>query len=658
MISISPGPSTTVNTDATGMATWAVILNQSPGAVSVSASFAETATQLGATAGPQAKTVTGDPSIGPGPFATSLYTGPSFFWTTSPTSSTATLTLNATVKDTGVCPGDIRTAKVSFYVSQNSGTSFSPISNAQNLPVGLVNVSDTTTGTASTTSQYNLGSDKFASLVIRVVVGGNYVYNEADYDVPVVVAVPGQPNTLTAAGKLGNDQYSLASVLGAKYFASGYLGAGNGTTDGISSGAKFDDAVEFGGFVQCNNSKCTNPQGQINLKITTYNKPDGTFDSTLHRYFVKSNAISGWGTNITNAGFFSAKTNVYETTGDTRAGIDGGGMMQMVFAKPGGQYTYTSTTGNKKVTLTCPTSATTGCASIIVYRSNGLGGGVWYSSAWGPVAAGDLPQTIMKAMLPGGMISFSTGAVLGAPVLGEPTSSGNPQLDGTSAAPTTAAPTASTNAADAGSSFVGAFVRGTDASAPRAAADGMPLNTALLSERRLFVGQAESKNRGDDSDFAADGTLGKNWIGSRFDNSVESITSGTTTDGRVTVTVRSCNKRDGTVDKRCVAGKPSTHHVYVFETDMISNTTFVADIATLDSKAVVYELLANGEKRILEKDVAMQIVFVPENQMIPLIMGAPGGSSCTEKLGCAAIAARKADGSLWYSGGWRFSLAR
>ena len=39
--------------------------------------------------------------------------------------------------------------------------------------------------------------------------------------------------------------------------------------------------------------------------------------------------------------------------------------------------------------------------------SNTLGGGVWFTSAWGPIMAGDLPQTILKAMLPGGTISFT-----------------------------------------------------------------------------------------------------------------------------------------------------------------------------------------------------------------------------------------------------------
>jgi hypothetical protein len=68
-------------------------------------------------------------------------------------------------------------------------------------------------------------------------------------------------------------------------------------------------------------------------------------------------------------------------------------------------------------------------------------------------------------------------------------------------------------------------------------------------------------------------------------------------------------------------------------------------------------MLASGERRMLEKDVALQIVFVAENQMIPLLVGAAGGSACDDKAGCVAIAVRKSDGSLWYSGGWRLSFS-
>jgi len=202
------------------------------------------------------------------------------------------------------------------------------------------------------------------------------------------------------------------------------------------------------------------------------------------------------------------------------------------------------------------------------------------------------------------------------------------------------------------STFVGAAFIGGNGSLKENAPSASATTADVVPTRRFFKGRAEAINDKTETVFVGDGAVGKNWIVSSFDNSLEWVTSGTAADGRVTVTVRSCNKPDGSVDTRCVAAKPSTHHVYVFETRDFSQSSVVADIATLDSTGVLYELVANGEKRILANDVAMQIIFVPDNQMIPLTIGAAGGFACTEKLGCAAVAVRRADGTLWYSGGW------
>jgi hypothetical protein len=181
--------------------------------------------------------------------------------------------------------------------------------------------------------------------------------------------------------------------------ASGFLGAGGGTS--TSGGGVAADDVDFGGSVIYSKSG-TNPQGQLTLMIHSYNKPDGTTDGRPHNYFVKSNSIAnlaftGLSTSPGKTATFSAKTNVYDIT-DTKVGLDGGGTMQFTFTQPGGQYNVTS--GGSTKTLTCPTSAQNGCASVIVYKSTG---GVWFSSAWGPITTGDAPQTVEKLMLNGGM---------------------------------------------------------------------------------------------------------------------------------------------------------------------------------------------------------------------------------------------------------------
>jgi hypothetical protein len=394
----------TATTDNNGVATFTATLDQNPGVVTekveLDAAWADT-NRIAPSAVSRNFTVKANPNVGPGTNASTLYTGSRFFWTTSTTSSTATLTLTATVKDTSpVCPGDIRKAKVSFEISSN-GSTYTPVSSGQNLPVGLVDPSDIKTGTASVIAQHNLGTSKSAQLWVRVKVNGGYIYSGDEFNVPVTVAVPGQLNTMLAGGTLTNDGVSLASGsplnIGNVFFANGSLGVG----DGLNSDGLLTGSVDFGGQVAYTRT-LTNPQGQLTLQIYSRNKPNGEPDTKMHTYEVKSNAIADL-VLVGNIGgktaSFSSKTNVYEVTGNTKVGLDGGGTMQFRFTQPGGSYQVSSGTGNSNVTLTCP-STSNGCASVIVYKSNTLGGGVWFSSAWGPVTTGGTPQTVGKTLKP------------------------------------------------------------------------------------------------------------------------------------------------------------------------------------------------------------------------------------------------------------------
>jgi hypothetical protein len=390
--------STTATTDSNGVATFTLDLNQTPGSVteSVGLTAAWADPNRVAPTAPVSRpfTVIADPNVGPGVGADTLYTGSRFFWTTSATSSTATLTLTATIKDKFPCGAtDITKAKVSFWISSNGGTSWSPVSSGQNLPVGLVDPSDKSTGTASIISQYDLAKALSNTLWVKVTVGGEYIYGGDEFDVPVTVALPGQLNTLLAGGSLMNDGASLAGISG--FPASGYFGAG----DGVTSGAIAADSVDFSGQVTYNKG-LTNPQGQLTLFIRSWNKLDGTQDGNQHTYWVKSNSIADLaavGSPGAKTASFSSKTNVYEIVGGSKNGLDGGGVMQFMFTQPGG--TYQVSTGTGTAYLTCPSllvnglETKPGCASVIVYKSTG---GVWFSSAWGPVSG--LPQTVEKAM--------------------------------------------------------------------------------------------------------------------------------------------------------------------------------------------------------------------------------------------------------------------
>ncbi len=390
---------TNATTNMNGVATFTMVLDQAPSPPTVTESVGLSGpwtdpNRVAPKTVSRQFTIFGNPDVGPGATAVTLYTGSRFFWTTSPTSSTATLTLSATIKDTlDLCPGDIRKAKASFFIGTSINGPWNAVSNGQNLPVGLVDPADTRTGTASVITQYNLGKDKSVSLWVKVTVGGEYIMTGDEFNVPVTVAIPGQVNTMIAGGTLMNDGITNIAGIGNGFFASGYLGVGNG----VNSGGLLAGSVDFGGQVTYNKS-LTNPQGQLQVMIHSYNKPDGTNDyPNIHSYYVKSNSIS----EITLKGqtaSFGSKTNVYEIVGTTKNGLDGGGVMQFASTPAGGQITLTSSTGGngQPKTFYCPLSAAEGCMSVIVYKS---AGGVWFSSGWGTV--GTVPQTVPKTAKPG-----------------------------------------------------------------------------------------------------------------------------------------------------------------------------------------------------------------------------------------------------------------
>ncbi len=370
-------------TNGSGVASGAIVINQPTGSVLAKADYAGSANGIHLPKMvSQSVTIGGSPHVGPGQDADSLYTGSSFYWTTSSTSSTATLTLSATVRDTfEFCPGDITKAKVSFLISTNGGSSFTPVSNAQNLPVGLVNPGDTTVGTASAISQYNIGSSQSMTLTVRVLVGGQYTMSSSTYDELITIGKPGTANSMMGGGVLKND--------GIPFFANGYFGLNSVKSN-------------FGSQLVYNKSG-KNPQGQVTVTVSSCSRADGTLEpgctkytpSLWHSYFIKSNSISEFSL-IGGSASFGAKTNVSEILPDgSKVSLDGGNTMQLVFTPSGRPFPPgTSASGS-----TC--TAASGCASIVIFRSSGLGGGVWYSSAWGQPTGSSALKTYMKNVFNG-----------------------------------------------------------------------------------------------------------------------------------------------------------------------------------------------------------------------------------------------------------------
>jgi hypothetical protein len=268
--------------------------------------------------------------------ATGFYTGDEFAWTTGPNSSTATVTLAATIKDANSPEGDVRAAKVTFYFVD--GAKLTPISSAQNLPVGLVDITDGTVGTASAIVQLNIGSNNALSFNIAVGVSGGYTNNPWDAKSigMVTVAKPITGGFLVGGGTLLNSSFSKGLIAGA---------------NGALTGFQFDVKYTKSG---------TNPKGKVNMLLRSYYKPDGKLDTILHIYSVKSTAISVLSVKNNTTASFSSKANVQDVTNPSNPiGVDSGTVL--------------------KITVTTGSSPDTAKLGITLQRR---AGGLWYSSNW------------------------------------------------------------------------------------------------------------------------------------------------------------------------------------------------------------------------------------------------------------------------------------
>uniref|UniRef100_UPI001650587F MBG domain-containing protein n=1 Tax=Pontibacter beigongshangensis TaxID=2574733 RepID=UPI001650587F len=269
------------------------------------------------------------------PVADAFYTGSSFYWTTSSTSSTATLALTATIQNNLNYSGDIRTAKVSFFI--RNGSSLTPINGAQNLPVGLVTPGDLSVGTATANVQYNIGNSAATTLTIAVVVSGNYRSNPND---------PTTDNTCTIA------KPTPGGLIG----GAGYLD--NATSAGYVKGAP-DKKTKFDFFVEYNKSM-KNFKGGVTITVKSYLDRNGVASSELHTYKLKSNAISVLAIKGSTAQF-SGKANISEIFADGREeSIEGNCSMQL-------DMTDVLNTGRGDQ------------LAVIIHRAKG---GVWYTNNW------------------------------------------------------------------------------------------------------------------------------------------------------------------------------------------------------------------------------------------------------------------------------------
>ncbi len=241
------------------------------------------------------------------------YTGMTFVNTASATSSTATTTLSATVRDITAetsdaaydpTAGDIRNATVTFV---NRDAANAPIAGCANLPVQLVNAADPKTGTVTCNWSANIGNADSDSFTIGIVVNNYYDRNASTDNAVVTVSKPLGTNFITGGGYLVLTDQSAGQYAG---------GAGLKTN--------------FGFNVKYTNSG-SNLKGKVNIVVRA---ADGKV------YQIKTNAIETMAANNSNplarTAVFTSKASITDITDPLNPiSLGGGHSFQMKLTDKG-----------------------------------------------------------------------------------------------------------------------------------------------------------------------------------------------------------------------------------------------------------------------------------------------------------------------------------
>ncbi len=265
------------------------------------------------------------------------YIGDTYVSTGSATSSTATILLAATIRDITAVDssdpnaGDIRNARVTF-VNRDTST---PISGCTNLPVGLVNPSDTKVGTVSCNWTANIGSSDSVNYTIGIIV--NHYYTRDSSDDNTVVTVSKSMNNFITGG--------------------GYININN--SSGICPAAT-GSKTNFGFNVKYNKS-LTNLQGNMNIILRSATSCTPGY-SGPRVYQIKANAMNNLTVNSTNGtATFTSKANITDVTDP---------------------YNPIPLGGNGTLRVTMDDNGEPGRNDTIGITFHNSSGGLWFSSNW------------------------------------------------------------------------------------------------------------------------------------------------------------------------------------------------------------------------------------------------------------------------------------
>ena len=251
-----------------------------------------------------------------------FYTGTLLAWTTGENSSTGTITLASVIKDNNTPDGDMRNAVVTFWMEDSNGN-LKEISGGKDLPVGLVDMTDSKIGIASADVQFDIGNSQQERYPIYVEVKGAYTngfdpQNPGSFDAYVTVAKPVPGGSIAGSGLMTNED-SKGQLEGAT---------------GHKTSFAFD--VTY-------NKKKTNPQGKMVIWFESYYRSDGTLDDRIHYYKISSNAINllvmggddfEGGKLESGHAIFDAKANLAEKINGLYTGIEGNSPLHVTMTDP------------------------------------------------------------------------------------------------------------------------------------------------------------------------------------------------------------------------------------------------------------------------------------------------------------------------------------
>jgi hypothetical protein len=283
--------------------------------------------------------------------ARATYTGALFASTGSTTSTTARVTLAATVQDiTAVLgdpaydlyPGDIRKATLTF-VNRDAANAI-----LCTAPIGLVSASDTKTGTGTCDITVTVPSAGYTTFAVGIVIGGYYIDNSSGEDGVVNVSQPGT-NFITGGGYLLINSVSPTSA--------GLAAGGPGTKNNFGFNVKY-------------NKQGTNLQGNINTIIRSTLGPLSGCPvqaGGVYVYQVKGNSMTSLAVNTNSTGgtaTFNGKASIQDITNPNvmPCSVDGNATLQVDMTDNG------SGSGAPPDTI-----------DITVWNK---AGGLWFSSTW------------------------------------------------------------------------------------------------------------------------------------------------------------------------------------------------------------------------------------------------------------------------------------